>query len=333
MNGETVSQQRPLISIVTPMLDEEDNIGQYYERVTSVMDALDDYDYEIVITDNHSSDRTFELLRELATEDPRVRAYRFSRNFGYQRSIWTGYLHAHGDAAIQLDADLQDPPELIPSFIEEWERGAKVVYGVRQSRQEGPLLNAGRRMFYRIVAALSEDDLPLDAGDFRLVDRAILDQLQSMPDTQPYLRGAIAALGFDQVGIPYDRDARKAGRTKFAFRDLIGLSVDAVLNHSTVPLRIASYTGLVVTFLMVIGLVVFLTGRAFFGQEWPAGFATTTVLILLSISLNALFLGVIGEYLGRIYKQVKPRPITVIEASTSGNEGDPALLTAPGLQR
>ena len=177
-------------------------------------------------------------------------------------------------------------------------------------------MNVARRLFYRTVAAMSEDDLPLDAGDFRLVDRQILNQLRAMPDTQPYLRGTIAALGFNQVGLAYDRDARTAGRTKFGLRDLLTFSIDAILSHSTVPLRIASYTGLVVTFLMMLLLITFVAGRLLFGQNWPAGFATTTVLILLSISLNALFLGVIGEYLGRIYKQIKPGPITVIEAAT-----------------
>ena len=311
-----MSLQRPLISIVTPMLDEEQNVERYYQRVTSVMDSLDRYDYEIVITDNHSADGTFESLRRLAEKDSRVRAYRFSRNFGYQRSIWTGYTLAEGAAAIQLDADLQDPPELIPQFIEAWEKGAMVVYGVRRSRKEGLAMNVARRLFYRTVAAMSEDDLPLDAGDFRLVDRQILNQLRAMPDTQPYLRGTIAALGFNQVGLAYDRDARTAGRTKFGLRDLLTFSIDAILSHSTVPLRIASYTGLVVTFLMMLLLITFVAGRLLFGQNWPAGFATTTVLILLSISLNALFLGVIGEYLGRIYKQIKPGPITVIEAAT-----------------
>ena len=312
-----MQDNRPLISIVTPMLNEEEGVSDYYNRVTAVLDGLVDYQYEIVVTDNHSSDRTFELLTEIAAHDARLKIYRLSRDYGYQRSIWTGYTLASGEAAIQLDADLQDPPELIPRFLNEWRGGAKVVYGVRRSRREGLILRSSRRAFYRLAALLSEDELPVDAGDFRLVDRAILDILRAMPDAQPYLRGAIAALGFEQVGIPYDRDSRHTGETKFKLRQLVSLSLDAILNHSVVPLRIASYTGLFVAGLFTVGLGVFIVGRLVFGQAWPAGFATTTALILLSISLNGLFLGIIGEYLGRIYRQVKPRPITVIEQSVN----------------
>ncbi len=306
-----------LISIVVPVLDEEANIGPLYERVTSVMTHLDEaYDFELVFTDNHSGDATFARIRELAATDPRVRGARFSRNFGFQRSIWTGYKLARGDAAIQLDADMQDPPELIPEFVRLWEQGYHVVYGVRRTRSESAPMNAARRGFYRLVAWLSEDDnLPLDAGDFRLVDRAVLDQLAAMPDTQPYLRGAIAALGFEQIGVPYDRAARTSGESKFKMRDLMSLSMDAILNHSTVPLRIATFVGLAVAVLTVLGVVGVVIARSALGQAWPAGFATETILILLGISLNALFLGIIGEYLGRIYKQVKPRPITVVEDS------------------
>ncbi len=307
--------ERHLLSIVTPVYNEIGNVDAFYERVTGVLDSIEGYDFELVFTDNHSTDGTFEALRALAERDPRIRAFRFSRNFGFQRSIWTGYTKARGAAAIQLDVDLQDPPELIADFIREWESGYKVVYGIRRSRKEGWAINLARKLFYRGVALLSEDPLPLDAGDFRLVDRLILDELVAMPDAQPYLRGTIASLGFSQTGIPYDRAARHAGESKFTFHDLVTLSIDAVLNHSTVPLRIASYVGLTVATITVLGTIGLLAARLFFDADWPEGFATTTVLILFSISLNALFLGIIGEYLGRIYKQIKPKSITVIEES------------------
>jgi glycosyltransferase involved in cell wall biosynthesis len=311
--------RRLLISIVVPVYNESENITPFYERLCAVLATLDDYSFEIVFTDNHSEDGTFAQLVRLAAGDPRVRVYRFSRNFGFQRSIYTGYLKARGDAAIQLDVDLQDPPELIPRFIEEWQKGYRVVYGVRKKRQESRRITIARKGFYRVVAFLSEDPLPLDAGDFRLVDRAILDQLRTMPDSQPYLRGAIASLGFSQLGVPYDRANRERGESKFRMRDLIGLSLDAILNHSIVPLRVASYVGITIGLLTIVGFVVFVIIKLLFGAAWPAGFATTTVLILVAITLNALFLGIIGEYLGRIYRQVKPRPITVVEASA----GDP----------
>lgn len=311
--------KKPLISIVVPVFNEVDNVAIFHQRVSQVAATLTAYEFEFVFTDNHSTDGTYAALTEIAAKDPRVRVFSFSRNFGFQRSIWTGYTKARGAAAIQLDVDLQDPPELIAEFIAHWESGYKVVYGIRRSRKEGRLITSARKVFYRVVNMLSEDPIPVDAGDFRLVDRMVLDELIAMPDSQPYLRGAIAALGFDQIGIPYDREARERGESKFSLKDLIALSFDAILNHSIIPLRIASYVGMFVASATLIGTIGMFIARWFFGADWPAGFATTTILILFSISLNALFLGIIGEYLGRIYKQVKPSSITVIEKSIDNN--------------
>ncbi len=310
MSGNT----KKCLSIIVPVFNEEENVPSLYKAVTNVMQTLaDEYDYEIIFTDNHSTDSTFAKLEQLASIDQRVSVFRFSRNFGYQRSITTGYLKARGDAAIQLDCDMQDPPQLIPEFLRLWKEGDQVVYGVRRFRKESRGITFLRKVFYRLINMLSEDHLPLDAGDFRLIDRCVLNELRNIEDSQPYLRGAIAAMGFRQIGFPYDREERTRGKSKFSFGDLVGLAVDGILNHSIVPLRIATYTGLAVSTLTFLGMVVYLVGKFLLGQNWPAGFATTTVLLLLSISLNALFLGIIGEYLGRIYKQVKKRSLTIIE--------------------
>ena len=312
---KTVAEhERKLLSIVVPVFNEEDNVVPLYTAVNQVMTTLADrYDHEFIFTDNHSTDQTFQRLELLAREDKRVRIFRFSRNFGFQRSILTGYLRARGDAAIQLDCDLQDPPELIPEFTRLWEAGHQVVYGVRRSRKESWWIQATRKLFYRLIDLLSEDSLPHDAGDFRLLDRCVLEELRRFEDYQPYLRGTIATLGFDQVGIPYDRAERLRGESKFSLPELTRLATDGILNHSIVPLRLATYTGLAVSLLTFLGILVYISGKLFFGQAWPAGFATTTTLILLSLSLNSLFLGIIGEYLGRIYQQVKKRPLTIIE--------------------
>jgi hypothetical protein len=208
---------------------------------------------------------------------------------------------------------------LIEKFVEEWESGFKVVYGVRKKRPEAKWLNGLRRLFYRFIDMISEDSLPYDAGDFRLVDRVILDQVKKINDSSPYLRGTIAAMGFDQKGVQYDRAERRAGSSKFKWRNLFGLAMDGILNHSILPLRISFYFGMAIVLLTVAGLVVYLGGRLFFGQDWPQGFATTTLLMLLSISLNALFLGVIGEYLGRIYRQIKGQPLVIIERRIDNN--------------
>jgi dolichol-phosphate mannosyltransferase len=318
---------RKLISIVVPVYNEQGNIAPLYQAVDEVMTELADrYRYELVFTDNHSSDDTFAELAELAERDPRVRVFRFSKNFGFQRSIVTALRMARGAAAIQLDCDLQDPPRLILDFVREWEDGYKVVYGSRRSRKEGRIISGLRKLFYRVINFLSEDELPYDAGDFRLVDRQLLDELGKYDDEKPYLRGSLATMGFDQKQIPYDRAARTIGKSKFSMRDLFGLALDGILSHSTVPLRLATYTGLiisVVTFIMLLG---YLVSSFLFGKDWPAGFATLVLLILLSLSLNALFLGVIGEYVGRIYHQVRRRPLTIIEQAIdrAPPEGAPA---------
>jgi dolichol-phosphate mannosyltransferase len=305
---------RRLISIVVPVFNEEQNVRAAYDAVRATMAKVADrYDFEMIFTDNHSTDRTFEILSELAALDRRVRVIRFSRNFGFQRSIFTGYMNARGAAAVQLDCDLQDPPELVLDFLAKWEGGYQVVYGVRRQRREAWWMQRVRKAFYRLIDFLSEDRLPHDAGDFRLVDRRVLDELARMEDSRPYLRGAIATLGFNQVGIAYDRAERLHGSSKFSWGQLVSLALDGILNHSVVPLRVATYTGVGVAVLTTLGIGGYVAGRVLFRQDWPAGFATTTVLLLLGISLNALFLGIIGEYLGRIYVQVKRRPITVVE--------------------
>ena len=308
-----MTDPRPLISILIPVFNEEENVRAAYAAVVTEFNRLPDVDLEILFTDNHSTDRTFAILKEIAAADPRVRVLRFAKNFGYQRSIFTGYLNARGDCAIQLDCDLQDPPSLIPDMLRLWREGNEVVYGIRRTRDESPVLALARRLFYRLINHLAEDPLPLDAGDFRLVDRKVLAELREVDDQTPYLRGLITTLGFRQVGFPYDRQSRKAGTSKFPFWGLVRLAFDGIINHSVMPLRFASMIGIGCALMTMIATGWYLAARAFFGFDWPAGFATTTILLLFSIALNGLFLGIIGEYLGRIYQQVKRRPLVVIE--------------------
>ncbi len=316
MSEPGAAASRRLISICIPVLNEEETLDKLYETLSPLLEQHKDrYDFEIVFTDNHSTDRTYEKLSKLAAKDERVRVFRFSKNFGYQRSILTAYLKARGDAVVQLDCDLQDPPELIFEFARLWEQGYEVVYGVRRKRDEAWWMEVTRKVFYRVANYLSEDPLPVDAGDFRLVDRRIIETLKRMQDSQPYLRGAISAMGFRQIGVPYDRRNREAGTSKFSVRDLFGLALDGILNHSTVPLRVATFVGLGVALVTLFGLGVFVIGKFAVGADWPAGFATLIVVTLGGLALNALFLGIIGEYLGRIYKQVKRGPLTVVESS------------------
>ncbi|MEL7032649.1 MAG: glycosyltransferase family 2 protein [Pseudomonadota bacterium] len=302
-----------LISVIVPVLNEEDNIQRAYDRVCEVFDGLSkDYDFELIFTDNHSSDRTFELIQAISKDDPRVRAVRFARNVGYQRSIMSGYLLTDGDAVIQLDCDLQDPPEMIPEMLKLWKDGNDVVYGVRTSRKEGPIITAIRKVFYRLVNALSEDNLPKDAGDFRLIDRRIVSVLGSLRSKSPYIRGQIAAAGFKQIGFEYDRAAREHGETKFNLGALIKLSVDAIVAHSVIPLRFAAYFGFIVTALSAFAVIAYLI-FAITSQSWPPGFATLAILGFFNIGVVSMFLGILGEYFIRVIEQVTIGPISIVE--------------------
>ncbi len=306
IEAKPVATRRRLISICTPAFNEQDNVEACYKAVVDLFEKrLTQYDWEWIITDNHSEDATFEKVRAIAAADPRVRGIRFSRNFGYQRSIFAGYANASGDAAVQLDCDLEDPPAIIEDFVRLWERGHEVVYGIRRTRQEPRWLQKARRTFYWALDKVSEDRLPRDVGDFRLIDRRILDELARVDDPHIYIRGRIASMGFRQVGIPYDRDARRAGSSKFNLARLVSLAVDATLSHSVLPLRLATVMGLVLCAASVLLILVYALAKFVQGAAWPAGFTTTVVLILLGMGINGLFLGIIGEYLARIYQHLK----------------------------
>ncbi len=302
------------ISILVPAFNEEENVDRAYQSIVDVFGNLPDYEYEIVFTDNHSTDKTFQLLQKIAILDKAVKVIRFSRNYGYERSVLVAYQNATGDCSIQIDCDLQDHPRHIPSMLQLWEDGHEVVYGVRKSLSDGPIVVFLRRSFYWVMQSMSEDDLPLNAGEFRLVDSRILRELQSIDDTSPYVRGLISSMGFSQVGFPYDREARIAGTSKFPFKAMVSLAVDGILNHSLVPLRLASTMSLIFGTLTFLMIFVYVISSFVFGQDWPAGFTTTTVLLLVSITLNAMFLGIVGEYLGRMFMQSKHRPVPIIQS-------------------
>jgi len=303
-----------LLSIVVPVYNEEPNIEPFYQAVTAALGELAGrYELEFLFTDNCSTDGTFARLEALAARDPRVRVFRFTRNFGFQRSVLTGYRLAQGDAAVQIDVDLQDPPALIVEFVKHWEAGYKIVYGLRRSRQEPFLLHTGRKLFYRLIASISTDILPPDAGDFRLIDRCVHDLLRAYHDETPYLRGYITSLGYSQVGVPYARAERTRGKSSFPLPKLINLALDGIVNHSILPLRMASVMGVLLSGIAVVMIAIYLTMWATNGSNWPTGFATLAVLVLLSLAMNAIFLGILGEYLGRIYRQVKPGPLTIVE--------------------
>jgi glycosyltransferase involved in cell wall biosynthesis len=312
--GSTKPVSSPLISVIVPVYNEEANVRRAYDAICAELAPRDDLSFEIVFTDNHSTDGTFSLLAELAKSDPRVKVIRFARNFGFNRSILTGYRFASGDAAIQIDCDLEDPPQLFHEFIRLWREGHDVVVGVRARREESPLRAQARNAYYRMLASISETPQEMNAGDFRLIDRSVLDQLKVIDDAQPYMRGLVSELAHNQAAVPYARtQGRQFGQSKFPLRQLVKLALDGVFSHSTLPLKLATYIGLAVALLTALMSAVFLAGRLLQPEQWPLGYATTTLLILFGISLNALFLGVIGEYIARIYQQVRTRPTVIVE--------------------
>jgi dolichol-phosphate mannosyltransferase len=304
-----------------PVFNEERNVLPAYEAVIGVFDRLKPrYSVEFVFTDNHSTDRTYDTLEQLAAKDPRVKVVRFNRNYGFQRSLMTGYRYAVGEAAVQLDCDLQDPPELITNFLELWERGHDVVVGLRRRREEASLLTWTRGVFYKLLDRISEDRLTPNAGDFRLVDKKIIAQLRTLNHATPYVRGLISSLATNEVGIIYDRRGRKFEKSKFPVRRLIGFALHGIVSHSVLPLRLASYVGILVSLAtFVLGLFYVVTA-VFFRADWPRGFATIVVLILFGISLNGIFVGILGEYVGRIHTQLLTKPLTVVERTCNLGE-------------
>ena len=310
-----------LISIIVPMFNEEENVNIVVERLADLAEMIAKrwgFSTEVIINDNASTDETFHRIQELqAQTQPRpftMRVFRFSRNIGFQRSILVGYCKAKGDAVVQIDADMQDPPELILDFIAKWLEGYYVVYGIRRTRTEGRVINSLRRGFYRLIRRISPDELPLDSGDFRLVDRRLVEVVRAVHDQDPYLRGLIASFGTRQLGIPYDRGSRHAGTSKFGLAKLVGLSMDAITNHSALPLRLASLVAFIVVLLIVVLAMGYIAVWLFSGGPLPAGFMTLVLLQLIGVGTLAALLGIQGEYLARIYKQVKDRPLAIIES-------------------
>jgi polyisoprenyl-phosphate glycosyltransferase len=313
--GNLSDARRPLVSISIPVLNEEGNLESLYVRLAALADRMADRcDLEFVFTDNHSSDQTWPMLAKIAAADPRVRALRFSRNFGFQSSILANYLHTRGDAVMQIDADLQDPPEMLEQFFQLWQQGYHVVYGIRRKRPEGWLMNQIRRCGYWIIDKVSEHPIPRDVGDFRLIDRAVIEAIAKMRTANPYLRGMIAGLGFNQTGIAYDRDARTSGESKFNVMRLMRLGLTAVLNHSTVPLRMASFLGVVILLGSMAGALYYVILR-WLRPDLPPGFVSIQLIVLFGIGLNAFLLGIIGEYILRIYRVLRADPIAIVERS------------------
>lgn len=314
---------KPSFSFVLPVFNEEATIVEAYHRLARVADELK-AEVEIILVDDGSRDRSLELMRDLRERDPRVRYVSLARNFGHQVAVTAGLWFAQGEAVVVLDADLQDPPELIPALLDKWREGYEVVYAQRTARQrEGALKKVLAYFFYRVMRLLTNVDMPADTGDFCLMDRKVVDLLNKLPERGRYLRGLRAWVGFRQTAVPFEREPRFAGETKYSFHKSLSLAVTGIVSFSRVPLRLATYLGLAVAGFALLMIVLVIYWRLFHPAAPLIGYTIITAAIFFLGAVQLLCLGILGEYLGMVYQEVKGRPIFTLKEVAG-------FTTAPG---
>ncbi|MEM7682929.1 MAG: glycosyltransferase family 2 protein [Planctomycetota bacterium] len=313
-----------VLSIVMPCHNEQEVLPSTFDRVLGMADAFADLGLglEVVMVNDGSRDRTAELLDQKASSDPRVKAVHLTRNFGHQAAVTAGLETATGDAVAVMDADLQDPPEVLPQFIDKWRQGYQVVYAVRTKRKEWFGKRFAYWAFYRLLAALSEIEMPLDSGDFCIMDRSAVDLLNRLPERQRFVRGLRTWVGLKQAGVVYERAAREAGEPSYTFRSLLKLASDGLVSFSSTPLRLITRMGMFFLAFFALVFLYVIVARLFFNQG-PAGWAFNACLILLGFSFNLIALGVIGEYLSRIFLEVKGRPTFLVARTVTVDQPAP----------
>jgi len=306
-----LSSQKPTFSIVGPVYDEVETLRDFYDRVRAAMDAIGE-SWEMVLVDDGSADGSSDIIRELALEDSRVRPVLFSRNFGHQIAVTAGLDFSRGRAVVIIDSDLQDPPELIPELVEKWREGYEVVYAVRTEREgESWFKRATAAAFYRVINRITEVEIPPDAGDFRLLDRTVVEALTKMREHHRFPRAMTAWVGFRQIGIPYKRAARRAGETKYPFRKMLRLAINAVTGFSYFPLQLATYFGFLSAALAILAIPIVIYLRLS-GRAELSGQATTLIAVLFLGGVQLISLGILGEYIGRLYDEAKNRPLYIL---------------------
>ena len=307
-----------MLSVVAPVLNEGETVRELVRRLTDVLAPLGPY--EVLIVDDGSTDETWTILTELAARDSQVRAIRLSRNFGHQAALSAGLDHARGDAVVMMDGDLQDPPEVIPQLVERWREGYDVVYAVRRTRAgETRFKLTAASLFYRGASRLSSSTIRQNSGDFRLLSRRAVDALAHMPERARFLRGMTSWIGFPQIAVTYDREPRHAGTTKYPFRRLLRLALDGITSFSTVPIRAVTLLGFALVG-FCIGVLGWTLYVRFFTDHHPSGWTSLIAVVLLLGGVQLLSLGVIGEYVGRIFEESKQRPLYFVADATAGSE-------------
>lgn len=317
-----MESKRPVtFSIAVPVYNEVESLPELYPRVRAVMESLDE-PWELILIDDGSTDGSTEVIRSLSADDDHVRPVIFARNFGHQIAITAGLDHARGEVVIIMDADLQDPPEVITDLVAKWREGYEVVYAVREEREgESWFKRVTAAFFYRLINRITDVNIPLDTGDFRLLDRKVVDTLNTMRERHRFPRGMVAWVGFRQIGVPYKRAARYAGETKYPFRKMLRLALNAITGFSYFPLQLATYFGFICAGISALAIPVVIVLRlagnqAFFGQ------ATTLIAVLFLGGVQLISLGILGEYVGRLYDEVKGRPLYILREAPEVSEFD-----------
>lgn len=306
-------------SLVIPVYNEEAVLSETYQRVKKIMDSLGE-SYELIFVNDGSQDKSASIIREFAREDPKVKLINFSRNFGHQAAITAGMDYARGQAVIVMDADLQDPPEVIPQMVEKWRQGYEVVYGKRMKREgESFFKKATASLFYRFLKRMTQVDIPVDTGDFRLIDRKVLLTMKLLREKNRFIRGLISWVGFKQTSVEYVREKRWAGETKYPLRKMLKLAWDGVTSFSDKPLKIATYVGFLLSAFSFVYLLVVIF-QTVFGQGTVPGWASLVVINLFFNGVILIILGIMGEYIGRIYDEAKNRPLYIVESQVGFEE-------------
>ncbi|GFO73742.1 polyisoprenyl-phosphate glycosyltransferase [Bathymodiolus japonicus methanotrophic gill symbiont] len=303
----------PLLSLVIPCYNEEQVIAETVSRLNNFCAELTDLEVELIFIDDGSQDNTLAILRDHAAQDPRIKVICFARNFGHQIAVTAGMDAAKGDAVVLIDADLQDPPEVIHQMIAKWREGYDVVYGTRTARKgESIFKRSSARGFYRLLNKLSDVPIPLDTGDFRLMTQPIVDSLKAMPERDRFVRGMVSWVGFKQIAIPYQRAERFAGKSKYPLRKMLRFATDGILSFSTKPLQMSIALGMLAAFIAMGGIVYAIAMRIF-TDIWVEGWTALMIAILFLGGVQLICVGILGEYIGRIYNEVKQRPLYIVE--------------------
>lgn len=324
-----IDHQIQLLSIIIPFFNEEEVILETARRLLTFCDSLEELNFELIFVNDGSSDKSFELLKNLATQYDAIRIINLARNFGHQIAVTAGIDASKGDAVVLIDADLQDPPEVILEMLEKWRQGYDVIYGTRSERRgESAFKVATAKGFYRLLNRLSDTPIPLDTGDFRLMSRKVVTILKAMPERDRFIRGMVSWVGLRQISLPYVRHQRFAGKSKYPLKKMLRFAMDGVISFSTKPLKVAISMGMTCAALAILGIFYALILRIF-TDIWVEGWTALMIAILFIGGVQLITVGILGEYIGRIYSEIQGRPLYVVDEYLGFDEGGPDLTRSP----